>query len=73
MPILLYILFNVFYAVFAVPFGRLSDKIGRKKVIVFGYLLFSLTSLGFALFNSLTTFIVLFALYGMVYAIVDGN
>ena len=72
-PILLYILFNIFYAVFAVPFGRLSDRIGRKKVIVFGYLLFSLTSLGFAFFNSLTAFIVLFALYGMVYAIVDGN
>jgi len=72
-PILLYILFNIFYAVFAIPFGRLSDKIGRKKVIVFGYLLFSLTSLGFAFFNSLIAFIVLFALYGMVYAIVDGN
>ncbi len=72
-PILLYVLFNIFYAVFAVPFGRLSDKIGRKKVIVFGYLLFSLTSLGFAFFNSLTAFIILFALYGIVYAIVDGN
>jgi len=72
-PILLYILFNAFYAVFAVPFGELSDKIGRKKVITFGYLLFSLTSLGFAFFNSLTAFIVLFALYGIVYAIVDGN
>jgi len=72
-PILLYILFNAFYAVFAVPFGELSDKIGRKKVITFGYLLFSLISLGFAFFNSLTAFIVLFALYGIVYAIVDGN
>jgi len=72
-PILLYILFNTFYAVLAVPFGELSDKIGRKKVIVFGYLLFSLTSLGFAFFNSLTPFIVLFALYGIVYAMVDGN
>lgn len=72
-PILLYILFNIFYALFSIPFGRLSDKIGRKKVIVFGYLLFSLTSLGFAFFRSLTAFIVLFALYGMVYAVVDGN
>jgi len=72
-PILLYILFNIFYAVFAIPFGALSDKIGRKKVIIFGYLLFSLTCLGFAFFNSLAAFIVLFALYGIVYAIVDGN
>jgi len=72
-PILLYILFNIFYAGFAVPFGRLSDKIGRRKVIILGYLLFSLTSFGFAFFNSLTAFIILFAFYGLVYAIVDGN
>lgn len=72
-PILLYILFNIFYAAFAIPFGALSDKIGRGKVIIFGYLLFSLTSLGFVFFNSLIAFIVLFALYGIVYAIIDGN
>ena len=39
----------------------------------FGYLLFSLVSLGFIFANSLAAFIILFALYGIVYAIVDGN
>jgi len=73
LAILLYILFNSFYAVLAIPFGILSDRIGRRKVLLFGYLLFSLTCFGFAFFDSLIVFIVLFALYGMVYAIVDGN
>jgi len=40
-PIILYVLFNIFYALFAIPFGILSDKIGRKKAIILGYLLFS--------------------------------
>jgi MFS family permease len=72
-PILLYVLFNIFYAVFSIPFGSLSDKIGSKKVVAFGYLLFSLTSLGFVFANSLIVFVILFVLYGMVYALVDGN
>jgi MFS family permease len=38
-PILLYVLFNIFYALFAIPFGGLSDRIGRREVIVFGYFL----------------------------------
>ena len=72
-PIGLYILFNIFYALFAVPFGNLSDKIGRRKVLILGYSLFSILSLGFAFFESLMAFIILFALYGLVYAMIEGN
>ena len=39
-PLLLYILFNVFYAGFAVPSGIISDRIGRKNVLTAGYALF---------------------------------
>jgi len=72
-PIFLYILFNIFYSVFVFPFGKLSDRVGRRKVIILGYLLFSFTSFGFAVSNSLINFIILFAFYGIVYAIVDAN
>jgi len=72
-PLLLYVLFNIFYAALAIPLGIVSDKVGKGKVIIFGYLLFSLTSLGFAFLTSLPAFIVLFALYGITYAAVDGN
>ncbi len=72
-PIFLYILFNIFYAGFAIPLGILSDKVGRKKVIVFGYFLFSLTCFGFVFAKSIWNFIPLFILYGIVYAVIEGN
>jgi len=72
-PILLYVLFNIFYSGLAVPLGAVSDKVGREKVIIFGYLMFSVTAAGFVFFNSPAAFIVLFALYGVMYAAVDGN
>ncbi len=72
-PILLYVFFNVFYAFFSVPFGVLSDRIGRKRVLMLGYTLFSLICMGFVSFKSLTSFTLLFALYGIFHAIIDGN
>ena len=73
MPMLLYIWFNVIYAFFSIPSGILSDKIGRRSVLFLGYLLFGLTCLLFALPLSLFSLIILFALYGLVYAMIEGN
>ena len=73
LAIFLYVLFNIFYALLAIPFGTLSDRIGKRRVLISGYLLFSVTCLGFAFFNSLPAFLVLFPLYGVVFAMVDGN
>jgi len=72
-PILLYAMFNVVYAFLAAPLGILSDKIGREKVIIFGYLLFALTAAGFAVFSSPLAFVILFALYGGYKAAIDGT
>ncbi|MBI5740979.1 MAG: MFS transporter [Nitrospirae bacterium] len=72
-PILLYILFNIFHSLFAIPSGILADRIGRKRVLSSGYLLFALTSLGFAFCSSLWLFIVLFAAYGIVLSIIEVN
>jgi MFS family permease len=71
-PILLYVLFNIFQSALAVPLGLLSDRIGRQKVLIFGFGLFAAVSFGFAFFNSLLFYIILFALYGVVFAAVDG-
>lgn len=72
-PLLLYALFNLVYAALAMPVGIWSDRVGRRKVLALGYALFALTALGFALVTSLAGLIALFALYGLVYALVDGS
>jgi MFS family permease len=72
MPILLYILINVIYAALSLPSGILSDKIGRKKVLLLGYAVFTLTCLGLAFVNGWSGLIVLFALYGAFRALTDG-
>jgi len=73
LPLLLYVLFNVVYAVMAMPLGIWSDRIGRKRVLTLGYALFVLVTIGFVFVSSLTGLIVLFALYGLVLALVDGS
>ena len=72
-PLLLYALFNLVYAALAMPIGIWSDRVGRKNVLALGYALFALTALGFAIVTSLAGLIALFALYGLVYALVDGS
>jgi MFS family permease len=72
-PLLLYVLFNLVYAMLAMPIGIWSDRVGRKKVLAMGYGLFALTALGFAFVSSLPGLMALFSLYGLVYALVDGS
>ena len=70
---ILYLFFTGLYAIFLVPFGKLSDRIGRKKILLSGYLLFFLVTLGFNLFGNVFHLAILFSLYGLVYAMVYSN
>ena len=73
MPILLYVFFNIVYAGFAFPAGVLADRFGRLKMIVLGYILFLGTCLGFAYSNLLMLYVFLFIVYGLTYALIEGN
>jgi MFS family permease len=70
--VLMLVLFNITYALISMPMGVLSDKIGRKRVITTGWLIYGLVYLGFALSSSIWEIWLLFAVYGIFYGICEG-
>lgn len=70
--ILLYVLFYVVYSLFTIPAGILSDKKGRKPVLMAGYVLFSATAIGLILTSQIYAIIILFVTYGIFFAMIDG-
>lgn len=70
--ILLYFAYNLVASILAWPSGRLSDKIGRRALLVSGYTLFGLVYIGFALFTSQAAMLALFVVYGAYTAFTSG-
>lgn len=70
--VLLYLLYNIVASLLSIPFGRLSDRIGRKKILLGAYLIFSFVYLGFGFANSPFLFIFIFGLYGVYTAMSAG-
>lgn len=70
--ILLYLVYNLSFALFAWPASGFSDKIGRKKVLVAGYLLYAVVYFGFARIQSPSAAWVLFVMYGLYSAFTEG-
>ncbi len=70
--VLTYVVYNITYSLSSMPAGILSDNIGRRNVMVGGFLIFSLVYLGFALVNEGYQIWVLFAVYGFYMAMTEG-
>ena len=70
--VLAYVLFNFTYAIFSMPAGIISDKIGPKKVLLSGFLLFSAVYLFFGLAQSSHFLWLLFPFYGIYMALTEG-
>jgi MFS family permease len=70
--ILLYLVFTLSTSALAIPAGKLSDRLGRSKALVPGYLIYGLVYLGFACFSAKWTFVLLFFAYGAYTALISG-
>jgi MFS family permease len=70
---LLYGLFNASFTIVSVPIGRLGDRIGRRTIIGLSYGLYALVAAGFAVADSKPVVVALFLLYGVFFAIDEGQ
>jgi MFS family permease len=50
----------------------ISDKIGRKPVLIIGYILFAVTAIGLSLITQFYVMVILFVTYGLFFALIDG-
>ena len=72
--LLLYIVFNLTSSLLSTLFGSLSDRIGRKGVLIAGYLLYSAVYMAFGFIGPGSRWLlwVFWPLYGVYYALTEG-
>jgi MFS family permease len=64
--------FNAVYTIIASPAGALSDRIGRRAVLIAGWLVYGLIYLGFAAANTGAQIWLFYGVYGLYYALTEG-
>ena len=70
--ILLYFVYNAVSSLLALPLGKTSDRVGRRRVLVAGYLTFSLVYAAFAWAGNKPVIVAAFVLYGLFTALTAG-
>ncbi len=63
--ILIYAFFNLIAALVSYPAGMLSDKFGRKNILLFSFIVFLISLLGFSKTITVPVIVVLYCLYGV--------
>lgn len=70
--VLAYVLYNIIQTVFSTPLGKLSDKVGHRRMFAFGLLVFSLVYFSFAFIENSFYLWFLFPFYGLYISATDG-
>lgn len=65
--------FNLVYTLVAGPAGKLSDRVGRPRLILAGWAVYAVIYLGLALAVVAWQVIALFIAYGLYHGLVEGN
>ncbi len=67
-----YLITNLVSVAASIPLGSLSDKVGKEKIIVAGFIIYAIVYFGFGITTSLGAITALFALYGLYSAATDS-
>lgn len=68
----LYFAFNVSYGLLSYPAGRISDLIGRRRIIVPGYIFYGVVYLALALSKTGAHLLLIFIVYGFYKGLTEG-
>ncbi|NYT14162.1 MAG: MFS transporter [Candidatus Methanofastidiosa archaeon] len=66
-----YLIFTISSTIFSYPFGKMADRIGRKKVLMISYLSFALVCSSLIFTRNFIGVIVIFSIYGLYKAAID--
>jgi MFS family permease len=70
---ILWFIFHLSKTAFSVPGGTLSDRIGRRKVMILAWTVYGLVYLGFAFASKPYHIWLLFIVYGLFYGLSEGT
>ncbi|MGA8038471.1 MAG: MFS transporter, partial [Acidimicrobiia bacterium] len=65
--------FNLIYALISTPAGSWSDRIGRRKIIIGGWVAYAIIYFGFGLAQTAWQIWMLYAIYGLYYGLAYGT
>lgn len=66
------LVFNLAYSLISAPAGAISDRLGRRRILSLGWIIFGLAYLGFAFISSGWQAWILIIIYGAYYGMTEG-